>query len=409
MRRTALLLLLSALLGASAASAQTAPKPPAKASFFRQVIPQPTGKNGYEELVLAAETFRNSRHYAAVQRMEGLTLETKRALLDDKQVARALQLLRQGLQKPVFQPRQELTFATLLPELGPIRDLAKLLAIQQYVYLADGRTSEALGIARLGIRLGRAVQMDTLVAGLVGIAMSTLCIQPLSQHLDQLSARDCATLSQICLEWLNQPNPQMALLAAEQRWMRTSLAALRDQVKQGDVAGAAKQLGLSDETLKEYQAFIPKDPAQVDVLFNQAIQRFEEHLQKVVAELQKPAWERKLPGELKPEDAGGYLASFLIPSYSLVNNRFTREQAQIQLLACHAAIRRYKWEHDRLPGSLEELRLGNLALDPYTGSPLRYQVKGQRYSLTAAGVEAQNSDDPQAVGGRVPVGLTPDD
>ena len=44
-------LLLPALLLVTAAAAQEAPKPPPK-SVFQRVIPRPTGKNGYEELVL---------------------------------------------------------------------------------------------------------------------------------------------------------------------------------------------------------------------------------------------------------------------------------------------------------------------------------------------------------------------
>lgn len=408
MRRLAPLFLVAGTLVGLPAAAQAPQKPPAK-SIFQQVIPQPTGKNGYEDLVLAIDALQKSRYYPAIQKMEALTLAEKRAVLDDRNGVRALQLIRTGLQKPVAQPRQMLDYTTTLPELGPMRDLAKLLALQQYVALADGRTTEALQIARQGIRLGRVVQMDTLLSGLVGIAISTLCIQPLGRHLDQLSARDTAVLYQICLEWLNQPNPQVAIFASEHRLTKIALAGMREQVKRGDVEGVVKQLGLKRDELKDLEAIIPRTPEAIDALFLQAAERYDAYSLTVMAELRKPAWERKMPEPLKPEDPGGHLASMLIPSFQHVDNVYTREQAQIQLLACHAAIRRYRWEHDRLPSSLDELRLGTLAIDPYTGSPLRYEVKGKRYSLLAAGAEARNLDDPGVVNGRVPVTLTPDD
>jgi hypothetical protein len=89
-----------------------------------------------------------------------------------------------------------------------------------------------------------------------------------------------------------------------------------------------------------------------------------------------------------------------------VSQGYTREQAQVRLLACHAAVRRYRWEHDRLPSSLTDLTLGDLAIDPFTGQPLKYMVRGKRYELTSAGPPA-DADDRQAVDGRKPVSVVP--
>jgi hypothetical protein len=79
----------------------------------------------------------------------------------------------------------------------------------------------------------------------------------------------------------------------------------------------------------------------------------------------------------------------------------------IRLLACHCAIRRHKWEHERLPASLAVLNLREMAVDPFTGQPLKYQLQGASYRLTSAGPTAP-ADDPQAVDGRRPVSIVPE-
>lgn len=384
-------------------------KPAPKVSVFRQVIPNPTGRNGYEELVLAAETLSTSPVAEKVRNAATLTLTEKRAVVDDRTAVRVLTLIRQGLAKSISPPRAELNFETMLPELPLFRDLGRLLAIQQYVHLADGRTAEALGLARTGMKLARAVQTDTLIAGLVGIAIGTTCLRPLAQHLDQLSARDCVMLHQICMECLDQPSLFASVLRSDLKGTLSSIGKMRDEAKKGNVFAAAAALGINGEMLKGQAESIPQTPEEIDAAFTQIAARFETVFQGIMAEYAKPAWERRLTLPDQQKDFAGALVSQLMPSYEQVDRAYTREGAQVRLLACHAAIYRYKWEHDRLPGDLNVLNLGELARDPFTGLLLQYEVRGKRYSLTSAGAPSTDPDDPRAVNGRVPVTLTPDD
>jgi hypothetical protein len=396
-----------ALACSSSAFGQVQPKPAPKTSIFSQVVPKPTGRNGYEDLVLAAELLSNTPVFQKAK--ETSTLAQKRAVLSDRNVSRVFQLLNQGLKKPVLQPRENVTFSTLLPELQLFRDVARLLAMQQYVQLADGRIPEALATARMGIRFGNVIQMDTLIHGLIGIASSTICITPLGRHLDQLSARDCNTLYQICLEWLNQPSPQRAVLAGERKWMRTSLIEMRETAKKEGPKKAAALLGVEPGTIDTYQDLIPKSPEALDQLFVEVDKRMDQFYDLILRELEKAPWERKGVELPQQGDVPGALVGMLIPSYQSVDRAYIQEQARIQLLACHAAIRAYKWEHDRLPPNLHVLNLGDLARDPFTGEWLRYETKGLRYTLTSIGPPAGNPDDPRAINGRLPIGLTLDD
>jgi hypothetical protein len=96
----------------------------------------------------------------------------------------------------------------------------------------------------------------------------------------------------------------------------------------------------------------------------------------------------------------------LLPSTSAVNDGYAKDHARLRLLACHAAILRYRWEQDRLPPDLASLRLGELAIDPFTGQLLEYHQTGARsYSLVSGGAPT-SSDNPRAVNGREPVSVT---
>ena len=396
--------LLTAVLLPTPLPAQTAPADPPP-SLFHQVVPQPTGKNGYELLVLAADAFKASKLYPKAQE-PGTSLAFKREVLADRLVVQALKLLHDGLEMPIASPRQSLSVSTLLPELGAFRSLARLLGLQQYVFLADGRVAEALANARLGLRFSQGVQTDTLISGLVGVAIGTICIDPLARHLDQLSAGDCATLYQICQEWLAQPNPQIRILATDWGSTKSGVEELKGKIKQEGVAAATRELG-DPEDLQLALKGLPAAPEAVDALFVDVEKRMDDHFDRVLKELEKLPWERK-PLSLDESDLAGKLAGALTPAYDKVDERYTRAAARVRLLACHCVIHRYRWEYDRLPPNLDVLNLGELAIDPFTGQPLQYAVHGTRYSLSSAGSPVDPSD-PQAVNGRLPVSITPGD
>jgi hypothetical protein len=352
---------------------------PAPGSLFKEVIKQPTGKNGYEELVAAAEVLKGSKLWAKAEQPDAL-LADKRLALGDRLVVRALALMRQGLSKPVFSPREGLQPGTLPPELSGLRSLGRLAAVHQYVAFADGRTSEALADARLGMRLGQVIQQDSLLGGMVGLAVGATCIRPLATHLDQLSVRDCDLLKVICEEWLAQPNPLPRVVAAERKVVLTNLADLKQ--KTGAGAGG-------------------------DDLFGTASKYANDYFDRQLLELNKPAWQR---GALGVDDAPEFSRALLSPVAQILErtlSAYTREEANVRMLAVHALIIHARWEQGHLPSALAEVNAGDLALDPFTGKALQYEVLGRTYRLFSAGPLAPATD-PQAVNGRKPVAVVPE-
>jgi hypothetical protein len=253
--------------------------------------------------------------------------------------------------------------------------------MHQYVALADGHTGEALADARLGMRLGQVIQQDSLLGGLVGVAVGATSIQPLATHLDQLSLRDCDALKAVCEEWLALPNPLPRVLAAERKVVLTNLLDLKQKT------------GVDPNAVGE-------DP------FGTTAKLANDFFDRQLLELKKPAWQR---GVLSVEEAPEFSRALLTPVTQTLGRAldgYTREEANIRMLAVHALILRYRWEMGRPPASLAQVNPGALAIDPFTGKALLYEAEGRSYRLSSAGPLAVN--DPQAVNGRKPVTVVPE-
>lgn len=385
------------------------PSPP-PGTVLKQLFPKPTGLNGYEDLVLAGEYARNSAALEALQQKPGYgTLSEKRRVLDDPPAARALSLLRKGLTKPITSPHVTMDENTLLPEFALFRNLARLLMIEQYVLLADGKVGQAIDNLRDGMRLGYYIQSGSLISGLVGVAVDAIVIARLALHLDQLSARDCDRLVSLANDWMKMPDPLIAVMAAE----RDSMLRIWDKYRD-DPKAMLQTVGPPEDESEEdpeekrqneaFQALAKDNPVAYRRMMDQSRRRMQAHFDALLENLRRPAWERKEIPEVKGDSLADRLAEMLLPSFSLVGERYAREQAQVQLLGVHAAIRRYRWEHERLPESLDALRLGRLALDPFTGQPLVYKrPTDTTYDLYSAGPYDRGNDERPPSGQRVPI------
>jgi hypothetical protein len=116
------------------------------------------------------------------------------------------------------------------------------------------------------------------------------------------------------------------------------------------------------------------------------------HLDHYTENLKKPVWERKpalpLQGEKLVADYVNALAQTLDPVFEGTQTAFVKDQARMQVLGVHAAIRKYRWDHDALPPNLDVLKLGRLILDLFTGKPLQYRLTGPAaYELTSEGLK----------------------
>jgi len=395
------------IVGVAAAQTSEPVKYPPPGTLLRQLFPKPTGLNGYEDLVLAGEWVRGHKLLDAAQ-APNATLTLKRRALSDPKVARARRLLRQGLGKPIQSPHKEIDVETYFPQYALFRNLARLLAVEQYVLLADGKVSQAIDSLRDGLKLGYLIQRDTLISGLVGIAVDAIVLHRLARHMDQWSARDCDRLIALANEWLNLPNPAIGVFAAERDVALKTLRQLRSSAD--TLVGMVRAWEREDETeddprARELAKQIKENPAVVGQMLDRTADHICSHFDALLAGLRLPYWERPPMEEVRGDSPYDILYEMLLPVMSQAIEKYAQEQAMVQLLGVHAAIRRYRWEHDRLPNSLDELKLGRLAVDPFTGQPLVYRRMGDSYELYSAGPLDRGTDEKPPSGARVPVYL----
>jgi hypothetical protein len=392
----------------------TSTPPPPLPPAFGQLFPEPSGHNGYEEIVLAGDLARASQTIGPAMKATA-TLAQKRRALADPGNARALALLRQGLAKPIHSPWQT-DLSTPRPDFALIRQLARLLSIQQYVLLADGRTGQALDCLRDGLRLGYVVKSDAIIGALVGVAVDAIVLRQMARHLEQLGARDCDRLVALTREYLSSPDPTLAALEMERQaalstlsreWFPVTGQPVTGQPVTGQEGGGNAPPPEVRALENELRAVLGADPAAAEALRARVEQRVNAAYDRQIAALRLPYWKR---AEEPPWPADGSLAERLtwvvLPPLSQASTKFTHVRAQVQLLGVQAAIRRYRWEHDRPPDSLAELGLGSLLLDPFTGQPLRYERTGaSTYDVYSAGPPKRDQNGGIVPGQREPVYL----
>ena len=202
------------------------PHVPDRRTLIEQIVGQPTGQNGYEEYLRAAEMLKNSQLWIYEQRTYGQTLPEdlspadrdlvahlkNKAYIDIKheEVERfkgAIELVREGNQKPVADPRGLIKPETLLPEFSYFRNLARLFAWESYLKFSDGDGHGGTKSLLDGMRFSYKLANGTLIAALVGIACNGIELGAFEDRLSSLSIDDCHQIQETVAEILSGPNP----------------------------------------------------------------------------------------------------------------------------------------------------------------------------------------------------------
>ena len=374
-----------ACLWCSPVRAQDEPEPP-KPPSFPLLFKMPTNMNAYEDWVRAGDLVQNNKMADAALEA-GATLTFRRRMLADPAVQQALLLLHRSLDKPVQSPHLLPNENTVFPELAEFRKLARLLNTEIYVCFAEGRVDAAMEALGDGLRFGYRMQSNTLISGLVGVAVEAIVLKGFGAHLDQLSEYQCSHLQRLVEDWLESPSPATLVLTEEKQTSLRLLDAKRNDMK------ALEQV-LNQATSNEEQpdadtqallTHLKTNPAEFGPTLDRAKTLVAAYIDSVIANLKLPTKERRPMLEIKEKSPGGTLCNLIMPTLANVVDRYDQNQAMIRLLGVHAAIRRYKWEHNFLPNNLSDLHIGHLTDDPFTGDSMKYEKNGATYDLYSQG------------------------
>ncbi len=358
-----------------------------------QEAPSPTPPEpGYELLAEAGQLAQSSKALAAATE-PGASLTQKRLAVSDKPVVQALDAMRRWLDTSgALNTLPDPNGKGLMPILPGVRALARALYVRNYVLLADGRVTEAIEGLRNGVRLSYAIGSDRMVGWLTGIVVETILIKSLATHFDQFSERDCDHLFRLAQEWVNGSDP---LPIALERARQAKLTQLQQLTTSEGFRSLIQELDTEDPILASQIEVMP--PREIQAMLTRFAAEVNAAYRKGQLALRTPYWERTQPvtpnGEAAPEDPlVAKLMEKAMPDLSRTADRYTQVQATARLLGCHAAIRRYRWEHDRLPSALTDLKIGGMAIDPFSGKPFVYKTDGNAYTLESIGPLARDDN-----------------
>ena len=242
--------------------------------LLHQVFPNPTGDNGFEDLLIAAEMLDRNQEWRALRKRES----EDEATLADKPAAVAsckavLARVRIGLAREKFQLRAGVSYDTPIPEYSHCRQLARLLVTELEVHFAHGREVQAIDSFRDACRLGQLLEQQALIAGVVGSVCQGIAVGALSRKLDQLDYNDCKYLRNVCTALLQQPSGLKDMMLGE-------LSLAEDFLTRASLKGLASQLADfgpfqtteedSEEAIAEHRALFEAMQANPEVVEQEA-------------------------------------------------------------------------------------------------------------------------------------------
>lgn len=368
---------------------------PQAGGFYSQVVPHPTGQNGYEEYVRAAvlASHPDIKKWEATTAPFPAGLDANSTRLERNQwvlsrLKPALDLIRQGNAKPVSETRDAFTPATVLPELAHFRQLSRVLAGAAYADFAAGRSSQ--GTERLldNLVFGDNVsRTGILISHLVGTAQMNIAFGAFESRLPQLSKPDCQRIVQTTTALLDRPSAFASVLETEHVLSAQALSEMLEG------KGSWVEEGEFREFTKRLQEKSPAERAEIRRL---ALVLLKDRFEPVIRAFRGPESRWPIAGEdpfaelpSRPPTTSEELAEALVHAFAPVfmqsGNASLRNRTQLRLLRLHAWVLAFKWEFDRYPNNLGEAVPADALIDPSNGKPFEYTIIPGGYRLLSKG------------------------
>lgn len=396
-----------------------------EAPISKQVCPEPTGKNGYEDYLYAVDIV-HSPAFASFEAWEsyrtsyktrsgaltdpegkpvpvpptpaGLTLDS--SVLQIRSVKaklfdRVIDLVRQGNAKPCSFPRKEINIATLFPELTYFRSIAKFIVASAYASFADGRSAEGTEKLLTGLKFAAQISVGPLITDLVAIACRAIVLAQFEENLPQLSEADCQRVIGVARELLQRPIGYSKTLELERE---ADLKAL-DLLKAGSAdLRTMGEMGTSDGFGRAIEAMAKLPVDQQNEILQSARTSISLYYQKLIAHVSGPEKDLVVPVESGPEfdvetvqdwtpdNISKAIRSIFLPLFAQAGAAEAKARIQLRLLLLHGRVLDYKWINGQLPKKLRDAAPAEEAFDVFTDQDFAYELKGTNgYRLYSKG------------------------
>ena len=334
----------------------------------------------------------------------------------------------------------------LLPELGKMRTVARLVAVEARVQIVEGKLDEAIRTLAVGYTLGRHVaEAPLLVSALVGAAITQTMSEQLETLLEQPEAPN--------LYWAltSLPRPLIDLSPAVETEGINLLLVQPEFRRLDDIPPTPEAWrSLLDRVFADFERFFGHTPPKagwrplvatwaiagypkakndlieegfsadrveampvVEVLTRHTLSVYNDTRDHLFKWFRVPYWQARagfkeadqyLRGEGRNREMIP-LASMLLPAVSRVALAGARNDRRIALLRTIEALRMHAAQHGgRLPDKLADVTGVPLPIDPMTGKPFVYKLDGKTAVLEAPAPEGES---PSQFGKRYEIQIAP--
>jgi hypothetical protein len=384
-------------------------------SLLAKIVPQPTGKNGYEDYLHAGD-LAGGYLWPMYEQMMGyrLTKIDSKIDPDDEQtlppvapgtslestdlairiaandhVGGAFDVVELGNTKQVYDPRQALSSETLFPEMARFKMLAKIGTNKAYVEFAEGKTSVATKDLLEGLKFSKNIFGSVLISGLVSIAMQAIFLAEFNRHLGQLSLSDAQLIDKTCKYLIDTPYPVREMFQREFQMTSNSIDQIIDK---------PEEILSEDENRAFGSALSSLGPSDKALLKGFLIQTLSERYGETANMLGGPEANWPVGGAgvdpiVSTQDKSVSNLTILLAnelhgknSLRQYTTAMAKARIQIRLLQLHAKVIEYRWQNGSLPRTIEDFADAKTATDPFAGTPFHYEVKDGNYRLYSTGI-----------------------
>jgi hypothetical protein len=342
--------------------------------FIQQAIGVPTGRNGYEEYVAAAQIAESPEYAQFEGYTPGKDAANKETLLDvwREQVRRFApisDLITQGNTKSVYDPKPRLNTGAS-PELSGFPAVVDYFARSAYVSLANGDPQTAERTLETALQFVYNLDNGTEGSGTMAALSANHLFKAISADFPKFGTRELDRLANAATALLGQePSPLNNLRAIRQSDMATAERTLRDPRSAGPMALAIQSLnGNQRETA--LRLFVADEDS---------------YLQSVINTASDPEakWER-VPFEEQNAVAAGLARSSIAGNSGLLQNS-AKLRTRLRIMRLMARVYQYNWQFNELPQAKAPAAKPAESQDPLSGAELTYSPKGSSFEVTSDG------------------------
>lgn len=304
--------------------------------------------------------------------------------------------------------RDQFFAGILLPEVQESRQFARILQGRARVQLARGDFDGAIDTLQTAMGLARHVgQGETLINGLVGLAMAQMSLSTVQEWVAQPGApnlywalailpsplidlRPGLESEQFSLYWTEPEWLQPEKMEGDEHFWRSELNRLWDHIKgvsegrlDDNVLTASVIRGYPSAKLRLVQRGFNPDEVEkmpvarailLDVLHQYNCNRDAEHVRAMQALRDLTELPPK-QGTTEHVESLPISQQISVASYSSIVASAKRVERQVAVLQVVEALRMHAAKTGKLPTQLSEIKLVHVPGDPSTGKPFEYEYK----------------------------------